>query len=238
MKFSDTEFYFANPDKIINSNIFLEDDEVRHLVNVMRHKAGDNIFVTDGDGNIYLSKIINVQLKREVHLKIIEKYQVKKRFPKIKVFIPILKSTERFEFAIEKCVELGITNFVVFSAAKSHKRGFKIDRWNKIGLAAMKQSLQPYKPKIELCNSLSNYNFEDSLNIIFEQTVDSKFSDHLKRNNYDTDINLIFGPEAGLTHTDMIEIQNKVLLKLTDNRLRAETSIITAVAMLSTHFTI
>ncbi len=46
-------------------------------------------------------------------------------------------------------------------------------------------------------------------------------------------INLIFGPEAGLTEKDLSKIANPIKVYLTPNRLRAETAIITAASIIA-----
>lgn len=112
-------------------------------------------------------------------------------------YIPILKSTERFEFALEKCVELGIINFKIFSSVKSHKRGIKIDRWKNF-ISAMKQSLQSHLPKMEFVKIISK-DLENSVNIIFDQNAEYKFTSYL--NNYKNEenrnkiINLFLDPK-------------------------------------------
>ncbi len=94
------------------------------------------------------------------------------KFPNITIFIPILKSSDRMETALEKCVELGFTNFVIFSAEKSPKKGIKLNRLDKIALAAMKQSLQSNKPKI-VCPELDEFFKQKNVqNIMFDQLAD------------------------------------------------------------------
>jgi len=231
MIFSDTEFYYAEPEQINDSSIILDNEEVKHLVQVMRHIVGDIVFVTDGIGNIFESKI-TVVAKSNAILDIKKKITQKNKFPNITFLIPILKSSDRFEFALEKCVELGITNFMVYNAEKSYKRGVKIQRWEKILIAAMKQSLQSYKPIIEFRKSLSLIDSLDTVNIIFDQKAEETIIDLNKIDEINKKINFIFGPEGGLTENEMKSVSNSKLVKLTDNRLRAETAIISAASIL------
>ena len=232
MIFAHTEFYYCSPDLIKDSQIYLSIEESKHLIQVMRHKIGDTVFVTDGIGHVFESEVIEVE-KNCVILKINNTIDVENPFPNITFCIPILKSQDRFEFALEKCVELGITNFVVFSASKSHKRGAKIDRWNKIVLAAMKQSLHAHKPKIEIVNKLSDVTNGEKTNLIFDQLAESTLTTYLTDIDQTIPINFIFGPEAGLTDVEIDAVNNKVLIKLSNNRLRAETAIVSAASILS-----
>jgi len=53
------EYYFTIPQNIDfdKNELSLKDFEYRHLVKVLRKKAGDEITVTDGIRNIYICKI-------------------------------------------------------------------------------------------------------------------------------------------------------------------------------------
>lgn len=231
MIYSNTEFYYANPNRINDSTIYLEREEAKHLIQVMRHSFGDVVYVTDGIGNVYESKIVSLS-KSDVSLEILKVRQNEQRFPNTTLFIPILKASDRFEFALEKCVELGITSFVIFSAEKSYKRGVKLERWEKITLAAMKQSLQTFIPRLEFRESLQIDNTDNTRNFVFDQLAEKRFS-HIE-SSLDKDLltNLIFGPEAGLTQNEIDNIPNSDLVFLTKNRLRAETAVISAASLL------
>lgn len=235
MIYSDTEFYYTTQDLITKSEIILDKEETKHLSQVMRHSVGDEIFVTDGVGNVYRSKITHIAKNNSI-LEIISVEKSKERFPNIFLFIPILKSSDRFEFALEKSIELGITNIVVYSAKNSHKRGVKLERWRRIGLAAMKQSLQAFKPNIQYMESLDKVDFDNSTNFIFDQLASKYFSEILPELHEEKRINLIFGPEAGLNENEKNKPNNSQLIYLTKNRLRAETAIISAISFLSTSF--
>ena len=57
---SDIELYFAEGNREDISNIYINGDEAKHIARVMRHNIGDIIYVTNGVGFIYESKIINI----------------------------------------------------------------------------------------------------------------------------------------------------------------------------------
>lgn len=232
MKFANTEFYYAPSKQIDAQNICLTDEEAKHLSVVMRHNVGDSIKITDGNGKIYESKIKLIS-KSSVILEIENQYDSPQKFPNITIFIPILKSSDRMETALEKCVELGFTNFVIFSAEKSPKKGIKLNRLDKIALAAMKQSLQSNQPKIVSPESDEFFKQKSAQNIVLDQLADQSILDVTKDLILSKPINLIFGPEAGLTEKDLSKIANPIKVYLTPNRLRAETAIITAASIIA-----
>ena len=49
---------------------------------------------------------------------------------------------------------LEITNFIVVDSERTVAKGVKIDRWKKILISAMKQSLRNFLPKITVLNTL------------------------------------------------------------------------------------
>jgi len=232
MIFSDTEFYYAAPSQINESSIILDNEEAKHLVQVMRHSVGDIVFVTDGIGNIFESKI-NLISKNSIILEILKTHIVNEKFSNITIFIPLLKSSDRMETALEKCVELGFTKFVFFSAEKSPKKGIKINRLEKIALAAMKQSLQSNKPTI-VNRGLGELTKQVNVqNILLDQLAEKNIKELKKEYILNTPINLFFGPEAGLTQKDISKIANPLKVYLTSHRLRAETAIITAASIIA-----
>jgi len=230
MILSDTELYYVPPDKISDNQIKLNEVESLHVTKVMRHDINDELLVTDGIGNTYKG-IITENDKKSVKLKIKDCYYRENKFKNITFYFPILKTSDRFDFAIEKCVELGITNFAIYSGKKSYKRGIKIERWEKIGLAAMKQSLQCYKPKILYQDSLINMN--NGINIIFDQLAEKPFSTFLTNVGNEKMKNIIIGPEAGFSKNELNQLDNKNFVHLSKDRLRTETAAIVAASALN-----
>lgn len=232
MIFSNTEFYFAEPNDITLSEIILNRDETKHLTQVMRHSLGDEINITDGLGNVYKCELIKTE-KVSAKLKIIEKNINPELYPNIVFYIPILKSSDRLEFALEKCVELGITHFVIYSSDKSYKRGVKLERLNKILLAAMKQSLNSTLADIKIIKDLKSQLSEMKKSVIFDQHADIHLSNYLKAKNNSDNINFIIGPEGGFSEDEMEIMNNFQKVYITQNRLRTETAVISAASFLS-----
>jgi len=231
---SDKELYYSS--YLTNNEIFIEGEELHHIKNVMRHKVGDEIYITDGCGNIFRSRIDSIS-KNTAKCLIIEKFIYDNKFSNFVFCIPRLKNNERLEFAIEKCVELGITNFLFFESERTIARGFKKERIKKLFLSSMKQSLQGWLPKADFINNLFEINKYEGKKILFEQKSERFFRDFLldKKNIEDKNkFYFIFGPEGGFSENEISKINSPVLLRITPNRLRSETAIITAASLLST----
>lgn len=230
---SNTELYYTKPGNILNDKIILEKDEVKHLVQVMRNKTGDLIKVTDGIGNIFDSEISELQ-KDSATLLIKKKEFIDKKISGIRLFLPILKIADRLEFAIEKCVELGFTDISVYYSDKSYKRGLRVDRLNKIALAAMKQSLNPYLPSIDSTSKLSDIVKTENY-FILDQLAEKSIYEIIKEKILHENIALVIGPEGGFSEIEysMMDYSRKIFI--TKNRLRTETAVISAASIISSY---
>jgi 16S rRNA (uracil1498-N3)-methyltransferase len=230
---SDIELYFAT--KINRNSITITGDESKHIAKVMRHTVGDILHATDGAGN-YFETTISEITKNSVIASINSAKKYFNNFEKIYFCFPRLKSSDRFEFELEKSIELGITNFIIFHSERTIPKGDKLERWNKIALAAMKQSLRTFLPKIEYASSLKKINSLNGRKIIFDQKGSESLIQYINEskgkinseNHY-----LIFGPEGGLSQKEINSVDDSLTLTLTQNRLRAETSVIATATAIS-----
>ncbi|MDH7604818.1 MAG: RsmE family RNA methyltransferase [Melioribacter sp.] len=232
--FSDIELYYST--HLTDNEIFISGEELHHIKNVMRHKTGDEIFVTDGEGKIFRSRIEFLS-KEAAKCLIKEKYLYENKFSNYVFCLPRLKNNDRIEFAIEKCVELGITNFLFFESERTIAKGFKVERIKKLLLSSMKQSLQAWLPKANFIKNITDLKNYEGDKILFEQKSEMLFKDFLidKKNLLPNNkIYFIFGPEGGFSENEITKIQPTALLRITKNRLRSETAIITVASLLST----
>lgn len=225
---SDVELYYTLPENC-GVEITLAGDEFKHAVKVMRHKPGDELYVTNGYGEIFLCEVKLVE-KDIIKLEVIKTFPYKNNLVNIYFCLPKLKNPDRLEFALEKCTELGITNFIIFESERTVSRSSKLERWNKIVLSAMKQSLRSFLPEILEIKSLSIVKDYPGEKIIFEQSAGTYF------NNFKIDLVrkyfFLFGPEGGFSDEELRLFDDSKIYKLAENRLRSETAIIKCASML------
>ena len=234
---SDVELYFSQ--KVSEKKILIDGAELHHIKYVMRHKSGDEIFVTDGKGQIYKTELTVISTK-DLTCRILQRMEYPNHFSGITFCVPRLKSPERFEFALEKSVELGITNFIVFESKRTIAKGEKLDRWQKVLTSAMKQSLRSWLPKISYAKSLDEIIKQNGTKILFDQNSDKTFQSILNSQLTIGNCFFIFGPEGGFNKEEL-RITNgaypdggwELRIRLTENRLRSETAIVTAASMLA-----
>lgn len=233
---SDVELYFSC--NAIGNTIEIADEEFHHIKDVMRHKLGDEIFVTDGKGDIYKTEIERFD-KKSLAARIISSTSYPNNFSNITFCIPRLRSTDRFEFALEKCVELGITNFIVFDSQRTVAKGEKLDRWQKIVLSAMKQSLRAWLPNVKYCKSVKEICEHEGKLVFFDQNATDTLQNYLISNHQSPITNhlFLFGPEGSFSNEELRVMNEGTKIRLTENRLRSETAVVTAASILATSLT-
>jgi 16S rRNA (uracil1498-N3)-methyltransferase len=224
---SDIELYYSAEKS--GSSLHLSGEEQRHVIKVMRHTNGDIIYVTDGKGFIYKTEIKNIS-RDHLSSEIVETYRYENQFSNFIFCIPKLKNPERFEFALEKCTEMGITRFVIYNAVKGVVRGNKKERWERIIISAMKQSLRSFLPELIFIDKLMDLNDSDGSKILFEQNSKSTFTKDFPGNE---DTYLIFGPEGGFDSSEITGINYHHSYKISPNRLRTETAVIKAASVIT-----
>lgn len=195
----------------------------------MRHIEGDEIYVTNGCGNIFKTKIAKSTLSL-LEVEIQQTYYFENRLNSVSFCLPKLKSPERFEFILEKCTELGITNFIIYDADRAMLKGNKFERWDKILLSAMKQSLLSYLPKILIEGSIEKIYERPGSKLVFEQNSNQYFD--RSKCNLSVYSYFIFGPEGGLSERELSFFNDFEKYNLADNRLRVETAVIKCAALL------
>ena len=235
----DVELYYSEYIYQSEGTAVLVKTEAKHVSKVMRHQINDEIYITDGKGCIYRCKIIGIE-KEKVNCSIIEYENFDNPLKDIVFCFPRLKNNDRFDFALEKSIELGITNFIIFQSQRTIPKGNKIERWRKIVLSAMKQSLRSYLPEIKFVDSTKKLSEKDGAKLIIEQQGEQRYEEYhfMKSSNNRGKTLLIFGPEGGLNNEEieMLSGENSTILKLTDNRLRSETAIMYAASLLASKF--
>jgi len=224
---SNIELYFTPHSLVNEKQIIIKDEEYHHCINVMRNLVSDTLFVTDGEGKIYESEIYKIA-ENKLIAKIRKKSEFENKSNNIWFCIPVLKNPDRLKFAFEKCVELGITNFILFSSKNTISKNLKPQKFQKITLAAMKQSLRSFLPKINSATFNEIIKLPGT-KILFDQNVKKYFDGKL---NFVEPIYLLFGPEGGFDEDEIESVELSTRFNLAFNRLRSETAIIKCASLL------
>ncbi|MGA0558660.1 16S rRNA (uracil(1498)-N(3))-methyltransferase [Larkinella sp. VNQ87] len=219
---------FYQPDA--ENQPYLNEEESRHCVKTLRLGRGDTINVTDGEGKRHKC-VIETADSRRCTFQILETYTETLRPYRIHLAVAPTKNADRIEWFVEKAVELGIDRISFFLGQHSERRALKTDRIEKIAVAAMKQSLQLFKPAIDPL-----LDFKDILTVLAEQ----RYIAHLPENEVveplaqsvkpGQTVLVLVGPEGDFSgHELQLAIQNGFkMVTMGSTRLRTETAALVA----------
>jgi 16S rRNA (uracil1498-N3)-methyltransferase len=222
---------FFTPD-ISGKTYTLNENESKHCVRVLRHGVGDMLTLTDGKGGWFQARITDANPKRCEVLVENQIFDHEKRNYYLHVAIAPTKNTDRFEWFLEKATEIGIDEITPLLCENSERKQLKTERLEKVMVAAMKQSLKAYLPKL---NNLTNFEA-----FIKSRQPASKYIAHCaqgeKKHLFKVlkpahKVLILIGPEGDFSSQE-IEIATAMgyeAISLGRSRLRTETAGVSAV---------
>ena len=210
-----------------NKQIFLRDQEHRHLVKSLRIDINETVFITDGKGNKYEAKLVAKE-RNTSKLEIINKFTYSEKKTDLSIAISPTKKSNRFEWFLEKVTEIGISDIYPVVCDHSEKKFLNIDRAKKILISSMKQSLQTYLPEIHEPTDFNSFivnPFENSLKLIATNKTNFNSKPFAEFAGM-TNTLIMIGPEGGFSNDELIIAKNAkfTAVSLGDNRLRTETA--------------
>lgn len=138
---------FYTPD-IEGEYYTLSPEESRHCVRVLRFSEGGSVVLVDGRGNWYEGRIERADA-RGCGVRVVEKISRYGERPfHLHLAVAPTKNMDRIEWMLEKCTEIGIDEITLLDTAYSERKVVKEERLEKVIVAAMKQSLKAYLPKL------------------------------------------------------------------------------------------
>lgn len=208
--------------------ICIEDiNQINQIKNVFRLKKNDIIKLSNGNGIIAESKIIEIN-NNKIKCLILKKESILEQTKKTYLYLSILKK-ENFELAIQKAVECGVYSITPIKTKRVIKNNINTERLEKIIKEASEQCGQTYLPKL---NNIIDFNkaLNESKNIKRKIIFDSS-GDTLKSNKKTKDICIFIGPEGGFTKEELTEALSYGFeeISLGSLTLRAETASIIGV---------
>jgi 16S rRNA (uracil1498-N3)-methyltransferase len=144
------------------------------------------------------------------------------------------------EWAIEKCVELGVRRIVPVVAQRTEAHLAKaaqkrVERWQRIALQASEQSRRASTPEISQPQTLhAAVTAAGGTRIVLAESEEQvMLKDALQTDPAKAEITLAFGPEGGWTESELKLFQGAgwIAASLGSTILRAETAVIAATAI-------
>ncbi len=227
-------FFYAESITISGEVVVLDEDTSRHCTLVLRMKAGEQLHLTDGNGILHTTEIIDAH-KKATRIKVLSTVSFQQPARRISIAVSLVKNTSRFEWLLEKATEIGVCGFVPLICERTEKQHFRHNRMKGILISAMLQSRQVWLPDLE-----EPCNYGDCITTFREQ---QKFIAHCINNERlslseamkkDQSAIMLIGPEGDFTQKeiDLATANNYTPVSLGQTRLRTETAALVAATLL------
>ena len=225
---------------LTDQTVMLMTDEARHLRDVLRLKAGDEVYVFDGRGREFRCSVIKA-MRDAAELRIEAEVEPAKPESQLQLNLCIaLLKGEKFDLVVQKATELGVQRItpVITRYADIHLRdqsdaAKRVARWQRIALEAAKQSGRAFVPEISLPVAFE-FIEASGLRVMFSE----RNGESLETLPQSNTITALIGSEGGWADEEIESVRARDfhVITLGGRVLRAETAAITVTALLQHMF--
>jgi 16S rRNA (uracil1498-N3)-methyltransferase len=229
------DYFYTPPDCVRGRSLTIEGDEFVHLTHVMRKQPGDRVMVVDGVGTAYEVRVEAIE-RRTARCSVVGRTaRLHEPAVDVAVGVGLLKHPSSMDFLVEKLTELGVSTIVPLATERTIPDHARVARWEKIALAAMKQSCRCVLPALTGLTPFRDFiaQTRHEWKIIPHEAADAP---HLRDRLGDgwTSATVCVGPEGGFSEREVALAVNEGFepVVLGPRRLRTETAAIVAAAWL------
>ena len=209
----------------------MPEDESKHCVKVLRMAVGERFCVTNGKGSLFDARLVEAMPKHAVIQLDNERPGYDNAPYDIEIAVAPTKLNERMEWFLEKATEIGIGRVRLFTSYHSERREANVERFRKVMIAAMKQSIKSKLPVIDEMVSFEHLVKQPFNGQKFIAWIDEGVTEQLC-NLYKKGQNalVLIGPEGDFSKEEVnLAKQNGfVPVSLGEARLRTETAALVA----------
>ena len=218
----------------------LGSDEARHLRDVLRLKAGDEVYVFDGRGREFRC-VVSTSKRDTAELRIEAEVEPAKpeSHLQLNLCVALLKG-EKFDLVVQKATELGVkkitpllTRFADIQLRDASDATKRLARWQRIALEAAKQSGRAFVPEISLPVDFEAALDVNGLGVMFAER-DGEALQHLTNQHAPQSVTALVGSEGGWSNNEIeaARARNFHVITLGGRILRAETAAIAVTALM------
>ncbi len=218
----------------------LDEEETHHLVRVLRMRPGDRFLAHDGKGHIHLCAL--ARESADWYGEVLAPVESRSESNLHVVLAQSLIKKDKFEWVIQKAVELGVREIVPFVSWRTEvlPEGDAIEhrmrRWRKIVVDAFKQSGRAYLPVLQEPVKLSECleKWQADLTLALDEAGNASLRDVIKSHPGSHTCLFFVGPEGGWDERDreLFDVRKIPRVGLGPRILRTETAPVVLLAIL------
>lgn len=222
--------------QILQNQYLLDKVDAQHCLKVLRKKEGDLLHLVDGQGGLYEVCLTSSNPKKCTFDIVKTTQEFGKRDKHIHIAIAPTKNISRLEWFLEKATEIGVEEITPILCRHSERKIIKPERLQKILVAAMKQSLKAYLPKLNPLTKFQDFVESQKDDDIFKAIACmTEKENHLQVLYKGNNAVVMIGPEGGFSEKEisLATTQSFQPTTLGTSRLRTETAGIVATLLTS-----
>jgi 16S rRNA (uracil1498-N3)-methyltransferase len=233
--------FFITKDRVEGPDPFLDGEEARHLIRVLRKKVGDRLVLFDDSNREYEARIVSLT-SGKAYVEILDCRTVNRESPlRLTLALPLIRP-QPLEWMLQKGTELGVSAFRPFFSDYGRVTGgdrdhdHRTDRFRRIVRESAKQCGRNVLPEVYPPVSLTELldQTPPGLKLIpYEEEKNRTLDQCLKTGSPLSEATVVIGPEGGFSEREISLAEEKgfVSLSLGPRILRSETAALTLVSL-------
>ena len=233
-----------------DESVVLPRDEAEHLTRVLRLGAGDTITVFDGRGQEFLARVVTAA-RRDVRVQLVSRIEAAAEASIPLTLVQAVLKADKMDEIVRDAVMLGVAAVQPVVTARTETtvaallRGARVERWQRVALASVKQSRRAVVPEIRTPLSFETWLSEPQpamTVMLVEPAVRLKPDtagaaeslSSMRDQQAPADAALVVGPEGGWTDEERAAARARGcrLVTLGQRTLRADAVPVAAISVL------
>ncbi len=226
------QHFFIDADLAHERVTVREPELINQMKNVLRFRAGDKVVLLDGRG-VRADATVEVIHGKEAVLVVQKRECFELEERRLRLYVALPKKPATLEWIVEKATELGVTDIIPIDTERCQVHELrKLERLRLIIKEAAEQCERIFMPELHEVLSLEDLLADKPSGLLLAGdpwTYDEKLS----KVKLGGDVNILIGPEGGLTEQELEAIRKAggTLFQLGDLVLRMETAVIAALSV-------
>ena len=224
--------------------VTLPRDEAEHLTRVLRIGVGDTVAVFDGRGREFLAKVATA-VRRDVRVQLVSRVEPAAEAAVHVTLAQAVLKGDKMDDVVRDAVMLGVASIQPIVTKRTETtvasliRSARVDRWQRVAIASVKQSRRAVVPEIHLPLTLESALDEPaaSLRLMLVEpgaVAGAEPLSALRTLPAPGDAAILIGPEGGWTEPECAAARDRGvrLVTLGHRTLRADAVAVAAISVL------